>query len=107
MSFNGFEDALLARAISRVNEQLEGLPEYMAYFEGGKRPYLSWGGLRYTTTPEGKLTVFRPGTREVDERVTPANCYNLIEPGECIAEAVRRLELNDGYPPEDWELDTA
>ena len=88
MSRNWYDTLFFSRAVKELWEQISQYPEYRHLEPYYRNKYMLSA---YCVLPDGKLTVKKPDTGEIDERIEPVDCYNLIEPGESLANAVRRL----------------
>jgi hypothetical protein len=89
MSITNPEDLFWQKAVEELWQQ------YKQHNPGTKRSeYLSeWSAPKFYRVDGGQqLTLAKKveGTYVPDERYTPVNCYNQIQPTETLAEAVRR-----------------
>ncbi|MBU0667458.1 MAG: hypothetical protein ABIC91_02410 [Nanoarchaeota archaeon] len=109
MSFNQVENGVLVEAINHLNEQYhKKYPQIQDNLRLGKgEPRLM---IIKSGPDKGKLTVVKEYLHECrehsnmitpipDENIKPINCYNLINSGECIADAFQRLIVNKEYTP--------
>jgi len=103
MSLNQVENGIRWHAIEEgIWPQMARRPEtYGEFFHAdGRGPYLG-EGVWYVTLPDGRLTVMLPGTETIDPVIEPVPYLDLMRPGECMAHASRRVDI-EGYPVRDW-----
>src|SRR3989344_4763018 len=91
MGFNQVENAFLATAIEKLRPQYEKMyGEYPGDFYLGN-------GVTFMIISDGenkgKLTIAKKVNEDLipDPHITPADCYNLVLPGEDLATAIARV----------------
>jgi len=112
MAFTQVENAFLSAAIAQLR------PQWVANYGPINGPfYLGRDDLRFMTLNKGpdngKLTmalsidgmfVQEDGNLVPDPNITPVDCYNLMNRGECLADAVKRVFGTGNYTRQSIQL---